>query len=520
MFKNESIKILLSALTLQILIAATAISQERKIYIAPDDHTDYFWTADDVTYRAAFLETIDYYLDQIDKTEDEPSDFQARWNCDGSLWLWEYQNHRSPEEFAKLIRRIKDGHISSPLNALACTFGAQPAEAVIRGMYYPGILEREHDLRFPMAIAMENQTLPLGLGSIWAGSGAKYSWRGICNCATKMDQSTFNNRDHEIYWWTGLDGSKVLMKWYSFGMNNESIGGYAEARKPNVAIDWVLENDRFQKKHPWPTIGIFGHGWDDLKTLSNEFPKAARARSKDGLRVVVSNEEDFFVEFENEFGDKIASESLAYGNEWDLYCMSMAEHTSEVRRAIEKLRTVEAMAVLALRHAPQIWDTTKKQRRQAWMDIGLYWEHDWTADASDEMRMKRAKWQAKLSARISRYVDELHRQMTNEISTRIQFDAEPTVLVFNPLGWPRKTTMQIPGRYEAVKVIDRETGKEVPTRFVKKGEQNSCHVEVELPAIGYRCFKLVKTEKPKDAAPKQIAIEPVEGEGRRTGVRP
>ena len=99
MFKTDSIKFLLSTLILQIF-SATANSQEKKIYIALDDHTDYFWTADDVTYRAAFLETIDYYLDQIDKTEDEPSDFQARWNCDGSLWLWEYQNHRTPEEFA------------------------------------------------------------------------------------------------------------------------------------------------------------------------------------------------------------------------------------------------------------------------------------------------------------------------------------------------------------------------------------------------------------------------------------
>ena len=377
-------------------------------------------------------------------------------------------------------------------------------------MYYPGILERQHDLRFPMAIAMENQTLPLGLGSIWAGSGAKYSWRGICNCATKMDQSTFNNRDHEIYWWTGLDDSKVLMKWYSFGMNNESIGGYAEARKPNVAIDWTLNNGRFREKHPWSTIGIFGQGWDDLKTLTDEFPKVAKARSKDGIQVIVSNEEDFFIEFEKKFGDKIESESLAYGNEWDLYCMSMAEHTSEVRRAIEKLRAVEAMAVLALRHAPEIWNATEKQRRQAWMDIGLYWEHDWTADASGEMRIKRANWQAKLSARISDYVDELQRRVTNEISKRIQFDDEPTMLVFNQLGWPRKTTIKIPGPYRALKVIDRETGQEVPTKFVPNGDQGFYHVEVDLPAIGYRCFKLIKTEESDEAAPKPIALESVE----------
>ena len=154
----------LPILTLVVVLSSLpAHGQNKKVFIAPDDHTDYFWTADDVTYRAAFLQTIDYYLDQIDKTENDPSDFQARWNCDGSLWLWEYQQHRPAKEFNRLIARIKDGHISSPLNGLACTFGAQPAEAVIRGMYYPGILERKYDVRFPLAVAMENQTLPLGL---------------------------------------------------------------------------------------------------------------------------------------------------------------------------------------------------------------------------------------------------------------------------------------------------------------------------------------------------------------------
>ena len=29
-----------------------------KVYIAPDDHTDYFWTASDVEYRQAFIDTL------------------------------------------------------------------------------------------------------------------------------------------------------------------------------------------------------------------------------------------------------------------------------------------------------------------------------------------------------------------------------------------------------------------------------------------------------------------------------
>lgn len=45
-------------------------------------------TADDVAYRGAFIEMIDYYLNQIDNTVSNPPQFQAKWNCDGHMWMW------------------------------------------------------------------------------------------------------------------------------------------------------------------------------------------------------------------------------------------------------------------------------------------------------------------------------------------------------------------------------------------------------------------------------------------------
>ena len=63
----------------------------KRIYIAPDDHTDYLWSADEEAYRQAFVEMIDYYLDLADATEHHPAEHQSRWNCDGSFWLWTYE---------------------------------------------------------------------------------------------------------------------------------------------------------------------------------------------------------------------------------------------------------------------------------------------------------------------------------------------------------------------------------------------------------------------------------------------
>ena len=76
---------LLVALLLCVTSAGTAAQGlQKRIYLAPDDHTDYMWTMDEENYRLAFLEMLDYYLNQIDATAGNPSPYQGRWNCDGS----------------------------------------------------------------------------------------------------------------------------------------------------------------------------------------------------------------------------------------------------------------------------------------------------------------------------------------------------------------------------------------------------------------------------------------------------
>src|SRR5512135_2086871 len=75
----------------------------KRIYLAPDDHTDYMWTADEAAYRDAFVAMLDYYIALGEKTAGEPPQWQSRWNCDGSYWLWVYGRERGVEAFNRLI---------------------------------------------------------------------------------------------------------------------------------------------------------------------------------------------------------------------------------------------------------------------------------------------------------------------------------------------------------------------------------------------------------------------------------
>ena len=156
--------------------------------------------------------------------------------------------------------------------------------------------KENYGVKFDLAMSMEDQVLPLGLASIWAGCGAKYSWHGICNCATKI-AGLNDPRQKEIYWYKGLDGQQVLMKWYSFTNGNMGIGGYAEARDPASAVQRLTAKLN-TSAYNYDVAGAFGVGWDDAETLNDTVAKTAQDLSNSSTRVIVSNELDFFRDFE------------------------------------------------------------------------------------------------------------------------------------------------------------------------------------------------------------------------------
>lgn len=91
--RRSLIALLLGAGSLAVLGAHTqpALAQPSKtIYIACDDHTDWFWTASEATYRISFANELDYYLNLKDATAGNAPDFQSRFNCDGSMWAYFY----------------------------------------------------------------------------------------------------------------------------------------------------------------------------------------------------------------------------------------------------------------------------------------------------------------------------------------------------------------------------------------------------------------------------------------------
>ncbi len=54
---------------LSFLVTASCVqAQQKRIYIANDDHTDYLWSADENTYQNVFVNMLDFYIRKVDST--------------------------------------------------------------------------------------------------------------------------------------------------------------------------------------------------------------------------------------------------------------------------------------------------------------------------------------------------------------------------------------------------------------------------------------------------------------------
>ncbi len=485
---RRALSVLAIALAALFVFAPREAGAAKRLYIANDDHTDYVWSGTAAQYRTAFQAMLDFYMSQAEATAANPSDSRGRFNCDCSLWAWEYEHARSAADFTRLADHLRAGDISMPLNPAVLCYGGSSTESVLRGMYYAGRLERRLGMRFPLVAAMENQTLPGGIASLWAGAGAQYSWRGVCGCASK---TTFTPRPREIYQFVGPDGQGVTMKWNTQTNSWTSLGGYAEAFDPAGAVAFMTNDAGWLSRWPYDVGGAFGHGGDSLQSTTNAFVAASQNLSDASRRVIVSNETDFFQDFLASYGGQVPTFAGSFGNEWELYQASLAAVTADFRREMEKLRTAEALATVASLHQPGFMSTRTAARDSAFMAAGLFYEHDWTGDGVVP-RATRMQFERDQLTVLRNYVDPLQSDALAAVASRVSNPAgTQRVMVFNPLSWKRTdavdvTTTLVP----PLKVVDVATGIEVASQVMSTGPTVVRVLASLVPAVGYRVYEL------------------------------
>lgn len=478
----------------------------KHLYLGNDTHTDLMWNGDEDEWYRYNLDMAKFYLRLGESTMNNPPESRSKWNYDVSWTLYMVEQRASKELFDRLIAQIKNGQASVPYNFVSAVYGASTLESTLRSFYYGGYLERTYEIPVELAIAQENATLPLGLASLWAGSGAKYSWKGVCNCATKIN--TVGERDQEIYWYTGLDGRNVLMKWYSnYGWNAE-LGGYAEMLEPTVAVQQMnalCDTERY----PFLVAGAFGKGWDNIHNYAYDLVWGLGHRTLPGTKLHLSNQLDFFHHFEKEYGSDLPNVALAHGNEWDLNLASLAEVNATFRRSMEKLRTAEAMAAFVSIGEPDRFDDLQSLKTDFYYGLGVFNVHGWTADGPID-RHDFATYMRRQQQKVTDYVDVLYSQAAKALAENVFAEDNNIVYLFNPLNWDRDELIDIPAD-GPMSVWDKMSDKRLESVNVTKNSQNYIRVLVkDIPPVGYKLLQLIEGNDASDNVPFTVSGQEIE----------
>jgi alpha-mannosidase len=482
------------SLPLLALVAALAAPvapahAHNRVYLVNDNHTDYGWNATTDAYESAMLSELDYYLGRIAATAGNAPAEQARFNADCWYYLKLYELNRTQSQFQTLISRIADGHITVPLNPFVELFGAMSTEGAIRAGYYPGRIERRYGVPFLLAQDMENQTIPWGLASLWAGSRAKYSWKGICGCAT---QAPYQDRTDELFRWRGPDNKSLIMKWYQMPGSNSSWGGYAEARD-NLSQPAIQASiDRFIARAPFvPIVGLFGGGWDDVGYQTNAFVTLAQswnAAHVGGDQAIVSNGIDYFQDVETS-GATLATVRGGWGNDWDLWPAILAEKTARTRRAVERLHPAEALSALVHWGDDAFWPPQQAGLESGLLDYFKYFEHTWANGGTGAQYVANNKttWVASVESAVAQ----------TDTAAGVAFGAtfatpnEDRFVVFNPLAFARTDLADLPVSSAGPFIVtDIATSVQVPNQVVTIGSQKYLRIlAASVPSLGYRVYR-------------------------------
>ena len=452
-----------------------------------------------------YLSEGDYYLGAISDALGNPVDEQARWQPDHWIRQYHFKANRNSSVYNTWIDRMKSGHITVPINSLVTLYGSIPTEMAFRLSYWPGWEQRRTGIEFLLGMSEETHNIPWGLASIWNHMGVKYTWKGVCNCATDAPfTARETNNVGELFKWAGPDGSTVMFKWYYLdGGSNQSWGGYAEARTNTTVSSLVTALNRFVARPPYvPFAGLFGYGWDDL-TFNSTAPFTLVANFNDqenpSVRTArVSNAIDFFQDIEANPTElaKLSTVTGGWGMDWSLWSVSMQKQSAAFRTSMVALRLAEMLTSWVHLDYRTTWKNQQSANEAMWLDAGKYFDHSWVgagsqntgtscSDVSESVIKNKCGWSSDFVSKVSTF------QTNAETAFKGLFSTPGTgnrFVVVNPLAEERSDYADLTGTWSgSYTVTDLATGLQVPNQ-VLSGDTILRVYASNVPAAGWKIF--------------------------------
>ncbi|MGI5215922.1 hypothetical protein [Plantactinospora sp. CA-290183] len=504
---------------------AVALEPQRRwtIHLVHHSHLDIGYTDPQGTVLQEHRSYLDSCLDLIDETDDWPDAARFRWAVE-SLWSFDqWSRGRPPARVAEFVRRVREGRIeltAMPFNLHTETCSTDELHELLR---LAGDVRAEHGVRITTAMQTDVPGAVAGLVDVLDQAGVRYlsvahNWAGRSVARTltggpgaprtvraggapgrretRPAGLPVTDTPHGMAYMEG----PMLGFDRSYELVDEHLPAYLTSLATNpypydgslfgfAAADVPLDREPY----PWDVLhmrvqGRFADNAPPRRIMSETVRRWNETWAHPTLRL--SRNEDFFVEAEGRFGDRVPTFEGDWNDWWAEGVGSGARPLQLVRRAQGVVADAQTVSSLAgtLGSAEAAGDTA--QARQVYLSAALFDEHTWGASdpwthGDDHHHSGDQQWHWKYGTALSAHDGAygLLGQATARFGHGMGTGpgALASMHVVNTCSWPRTDVFtgflpesRVP-LDRAVAVVDARTGRTLP--FDEIPQRNPDHRE-------------------------------------------
>ncbi|MES2390982.1 MAG: glycoside hydrolase family 38 C-terminal domain-containing protein [Acidobacteriota bacterium] len=458
------------------------------LFVVPHTHVDVGYT----DYQGKVAEAQARTLEEAAELVKKYPDF--KFTTDGSWNLQQFLESRSPDQQKEMLDLIRAGKIGVPAQYVNLLTSYSSLETLYRSLYYERQLSKKNNLPYVYANTTDVPTYTGAYPSILASAGIKYWVVGANNDrAPMLSHEAWNEKSP--FWWAGPDGKKVLF-WYSrcyeqvmfmFGLPpqqfavQESLPIFLQAYshpeyKPDVALIYGTQQENTDLV---PETARFATTWNKEYV----YPKLRYSRF-----------DEYFDYLEKHYGASLPTYTGDMSGYWEDGIGSDALNAARDRSNQNDAVSAEVVATGAHEvnagHLPP-----RKEVDEIWNNILLFSEHTWdsansvTQPESDEaVKQLAVKDNYPTQARF--LIDDVTNRALSQLVNDVRVPAD-TLVVFNSLSWPRNAQVETDLKpNEEITEWGSEAPSDVEVLSQKDGLRHVRFLAMDLPAVGYKCFRI------------------------------
>jgi hypothetical protein len=479
-------------------------------------HTDIGYTRSQTEILAEHLRYIDYALDYCDATDSYPENARFRWTCEASWPVDEYLRCRPQSQAERLLKRIKEGRIE--VTGMYFNFDEIPDERILSASL--AAAGRLKDKGIPVTLAMQNDVNGIGwcMNDYYNQLGVKY-----LNMGTHGHRALICFDIPTMFWWESPSGNKLLTFRAEHYMTGNTVlemqTGDIDRFKNNL-LNYLISLQK--KDYPFNEMAIQHSGYltdnSPPSTIASDLIKKWNEMFV-WPKLSTSTAETFFHDMERDHSAQFPVIRGAWPDWWTDGFGASARETATTRIASSGLAANTAGLTMAAAAGIKLPEEINSKISLADNALLFYTEH--TTGYSESVReplsqptMEQRALKESYAWEANRRVASIGEETMGLLQSKFEREKEPSLLVFNSLGWNRSglgavfIDHQIVPRGKTAGIYDSEGNRLAVQPLQHRSDVTEWAVWLnDIPAFGYKKYIIRPLDENPEASGNTKVLE-------------